>query len=121
MLHLTEHIKYLKDWPVELISLRLSSKQNGNFERWYNAYDSLPDLNVTNVFFGDTVTIEGEAKDEQSLIDGLKGLLPWRKGPFRFANVLVDTEWRSDWKWSRVISSKAIREALEGASVLDVG
>ena len=102
MLHLTEHIKYLKDWPVELISLRLSSKQNGNFERWYNAYDSLPDLNVTNVFFGDRVTIEGEAKDQQSLVDGLKGLLPWRKGPFRFANVLVDTEWRSDWKLSLI-------------------
>ena len=121
MLHTTEHIKHLKDWPVELIPLRLSGKQNGNFERWYNAYDSLPDLNVTNVFFGDTVTIEGETRDEQSLVDGLKGLLPWRKGPFRFANVLVDTEWRSDLKWSRVMSSKAIRQALEGASVLDVG
>ena len=121
MLHTTEHIKHLKDWPIELIPLRLSGKQNGNFERWYNAYDSLPDLNVTNVFFGDTVTIEGETRDEQSLVDGLKGLLPWRKGPFRFANVLVDTEWRSDLKWSRVMSSKAIRQALEGASVLDVG
>ena len=81
MLHLTEHIKHLKEWPVELISLRLSSTQNGNFERWYNAYDRLPDLNVTNVFFGDRVTIEGEANDQQSLVDGLKGLLPWRKGP----------------------------------------
>ena len=91
MLHLTEHIKHLKDWPIELASLRLSNKQNGNFERWYNAYDSLPDLNVTKVLFGDTVTIEGEAKDEQRLVDGLKRLLPWRKGPFRFANVLVDT------------------------------
>ena len=121
MLHLTEHIRHLKDWPVELISLRLSSKKNGNFERWYNAYDSLPDLNVTNVLFGDTITIKGETKDEQSLVDGLKGLLPWRKGPFRFANVLVDTEWRSDLKWSRAMSSKAIREALKGASVLDVG
>ena len=121
MLHLTEHIKYLKDWPVELISLRLSSKQNGNFARWYKAYDRLPDLNVTSVSLGPTVTVEGDTKDEQSLVDGLKGLLPWRKGPFRFADILVDTEWRSDWKWSRVISSKVIREALEGASVLDVG
>ena len=121
MLYLEENIQHLKNWPVELISLRLSNKQNGNFDRWYTAFNSLSEINVTNIYFDDTITIEGEAKEKQTLIDGLKGLIPWRKGPFKFANVFVDTEWRSNLKWSRALSSKTIRDYLEDASVLDVG
>ena len=45
------------------------------------------------------------------------GLSPWRKGPFDLFGVHVDTEWRSDWKWSRV----APHLDLRGKRVLDVG
>ena len=44
--------------------------------------------------------------------------LPWRKGPFQVGKTLVDTEWRSDWKWQRI--SRHI-EPLEGKRVLDIG
>jgi tRNA (mo5U34)-methyltransferase len=44
--------------------------------------------------------------------------LPWRKGPLQIGKTLVDTEWRSDWKWQRII--KHI-EPLEGKQVLDIG
>jgi tRNA (mo5U34)-methyltransferase len=47
----------------------------------------------------------------------LMGLSPWRKGPFDVFGVHVDTEWRSDWKWSRV----APHLDLKGKRVLDVG
>jgi tRNA (mo5U34)-methyltransferase len=45
------------------------------------------------------------------------GLSPWRKGPFDVFGVHIDTEWRSDWKWSRV----SPHLDLVGKRVLDVG
>jgi tRNA (mo5U34)-methyltransferase len=44
--------------------------------------------------------------------------MPWRKGPFSFFDTHIDTEWRSDWKWQRVLPHLS---ALEGRAVLDVG
>lgn len=29
--------------------------------------------------------------------------MPWRKGPFSLYGVEIDTEWRSDLKWDRVL------------------
>ena len=43
---------------------------------------------------------------------------PWRKGPFQINDIVIDTEWRSDWKWNR-IKNKII--PLNGKRVLDVG
>jgi len=44
--------------------------------------------------------------------------MPWRKGPFHLYGVDIDTEWRSDWKWQRLINHI---DNLEGKTVLDVG
>jgi tRNA (mo5U34)-methyltransferase len=44
-------------------------------------------------------------------------LLPWRVGPWRFAGVDVDAEWRSYLKWKRIASEIY----FDGAKVLDVG
>lgn len=52
------------------------------------------------------------------LQDALKGLIPWRKGPFKFASQPIETEWRSDWKWDRIEPYLA---PLKGRVVLDVG
>jgi tRNA (mo5U34)-methyltransferase len=48
----------------------------------------------------------------------LRGLHPWRKGPFRIYGIEIDAEWRSDWKWRRFEHAIA---PLRGRSVLDVG
>ena len=59
-----------------------------------------------------------EDEGEADLKEVLMGLSPWRKGPFYFGEVFVDTEWRSDWKWER------LREKISpvaGRRVLDVG
>ncbi len=44
-------------------------------------------------------------------------LHPWRKGPLRLGGVLIDTEWRSDWKWERI----APHIDLADHKVLDIG
>ncbi|MGJ8726433.1 MAG: tRNA 5-methoxyuridine(34)/uridine 5-oxyacetic acid(34) synthase CmoB [Roseibacillus sp.] len=59
-----------------------------------------------------------EGQSEGELKEVLLGLSPWRKGPFHFGEVFVDTEWRSDWKWER------LREKISpvvGRRILDVG
>ena len=44
--------------------------------------------------------------------------MPWRKGPFYLHDIHIDTEWRSDWKWDRVVPHIA---PLKNRQVLDVG
>ena len=46
------------------------------------------------------------------------GLHPWRKGPYDLFGLHLDTEWRSDWKWDRVIPHLA---PLKDRLILDVG
>lgn len=52
----------------------------------------------------------------------LKKLMPWRKGGFLLGNkdnqIHIDTEWRSDWKWDRVVPHIS---PLKNRQVLDVG
>ena len=48
----------------------------------------------------------------------LQRLHPWRKGPIRLGDVYIDTEWRSDWKWSRALPHLP---SLQGLRVLDIG
>jgi len=45
-------------------------------------------------------------------------LHPWRKGPYCLQGIRVDAEWRSDWKWDRLVQAIG---PLEGRAVLDVG
>jgi tRNA (mo5U34)-methyltransferase len=57
------------------------------------------------------------ATDAQHLREVLMRLHPWRKGPLELGGVLIDTEWRSDWKWERIRPFLN----LENQRVLDIG
>ena len=58
------------------------------------------------------------ARDYRTPARHLAGLHPWRKGPFELFGVHIDTEWRSDWKWDRLVHAI---DDLAGHRVLDVG
>ncbi len=95
----------LSDWPDALRPLlkqRLSSRSHGDFERWREIVAALPST----------------VNDTQKLRGLLLELAPWRKGPFKVADVEIDAEWRSDWKWARLRDANL---SLEGRNVLDVG
>jgi len=94
---------------------------HGDMPRWQNAYDGLPHIDNVDVQLNSSaIQFSAEITDEQSqqVEAGLKGLMPWRKGPFQFFDTYVDTEWRSDWKWERI---KDHISPLHGRTVLDVG
>jgi len=83
-----------------ICSKRLSSQSHGDFERWQETVCALQ---------------VAHPADRKSL---LLDLAPWRKGPFSVGGVDIDSEWRSDLKWSRLRDRIA---PLEGRKVLDVG
>lgn len=64
-------------------------------------------------------------KNEDAAAIGLKevretllSMWPWRKGPFRLFGIDIETEWRSDFKWNRVIPHL---RPLHGRHILDIG
>ena len=111
-----------RDTAAELLRERLMDRPHGDLPAWEQALSRLPQQPTPVRTDTDTVTV-GEpgvlAADERDALEqGLRGLIPWRKGPFRFFDVEVDTEWRSDWKWQRIVPHMG---DLAGRRVLDVG
>lgn len=99
----------------------LSIERYGDIPRWREALSRLPDLTVDrHILSAGRVGVTGLASDAdlELLEQALKGLHPWRKGPFTLFGLHIDTEWRSDWKWDRL---KEAIEPLRGRRVLDVG
>ncbi|EED34419.1 methyltransferase, putative [Luminiphilus syltensis NOR5-1B] len=114
----------LSDWLAvlpEQLAQGLSEERFGDLPRWREALSQLPDLDVAATHLNrSAVGVSGPVDPEQALQleTALRGLHPWRKGPFDVFGITIDTEWRSDWKWDRVLPGVA---PLAGRRVLDVG
>lgn len=102
---------------------RLYNRQHGDLDNWEKVINTLPEITPDQVLYDrPAVTIGSgtqinKAQREQ-LIDALKMLMPWRKGPFELFGIAIDTEWRSNLKWDRV---EPHIQPLKGRRVLDVG
>lgn len=105
----------------DAIAAGLSTQRYGDLPEWYEAMGRLPELTPSRIDLRDSVTI-GTAEDageaQLALEAALRELMPWRKGPFHLFGIHIDTEWRSDWKWDRVLPHIS---SLEGRTILDVG
>ena len=115
----------LESWHETLPALieeRLNGRRWGDMPGWLAALESLPDISVhhsdfnAGVTIGDTADITSNELDQ--LQQSLMGLHPWRKGPFELFGMAIDTEWRSDWKWERVLPHL---QSLQNRLILDVG
>ncbi len=115
----------LETWAQALqlvLPAQFTSASHGNMEKWQSALDALPNIKPAHVELKDRVEV-GQAEElgefsREQLIECLKVFHPWRKGPFRLFGVDIDTEWRSDWKWDRLLPHI---QPLAGRKVLDVG
>ena len=105
-----------ENWPLELAVSHYASHHHGDFEKWKMAISQLPTFALDQAIYDDTVTFRG-AVDLAQVRTCMQSLHPWRKGPFNIAGVHIDTEWRSDWKWSRI----ATHLDLQHHRVLDIG
>ncbi|MFG6653621.1 tRNA 5-methoxyuridine(34)/uridine 5-oxyacetic acid(34) synthase CmoB [Scandinavium sp. M-37] len=95
---------------------------HGQFKQWSRAVEFMPELQPWKLDLLHSVTAESEeplGEGPTTRIDKLlRNLMPWRKGPFSLYGVNIDTEWRSDWKWDRVLPHLS---DLTGRTILDVG
>lgn len=109
-------------WVDELEQLRedwFSDRHHGDFSRWRGALENLPPIRNCRIDYNSAVlTIEGDCQDTEGLKAALQLLKPWRKGPYRIADIYIDSEWRSDFKWDRV---RPHLQPLHQRRILDVG
>ncbi|MGP4844662.1 tRNA 5-methoxyuridine(34)/uridine 5-oxyacetic acid(34) synthase CmoB [Marinobacter sp. 1Y8] len=114
------------DWASQIsdqLYRRFETNPHGDIARWQAALTQLPVLHDIDAEMNNaaiTLSTQATLTDQQrgDLETGLRGLMPWRKGPFSFFGLDIDTEWRSDWKWDRVAPYLS---DLEGRRILDVG
>jgi len=116
----------LERWSEQLrsqLTHRFDNSPHGDLDRWLGALNGLPDLPAVHADLDSpAVTLRSDSplsQAQQAQLDAaLRGLMPWRKGPFDFFGTFIDTEWRSDWKWDRV---QPYLSNLQGRRILDVG
>lgn len=96
-----------------------TDSHHGDFGRWNEALQMLPEIELSSTGYSNAaVTLNGQCKHNHELFEALSKLKPWRKGPFQIADVFIDTEWRSDFKWERVHPHLA---SLHNRKILDIG
>ncbi|MFL0799669.1 MAG: tRNA 5-methoxyuridine(34)/uridine 5-oxyacetic acid(34) synthase CmoB [Agarilytica sp.] len=104
------------------IEREFSFKRYGDLRSWLDALEALPDITASSTELKHSVTIGNEkdcsVEQRKALETHLMALRPWRKGPYNLFGLDIDTEWRSDWKWDRLLPHIA---PLENKQILDVG
>ncbi len=112
---------WLNVLPAQLTHWR-ETQLHGDFSLWKKTLDALPKTHVSTLDISESVSIgtqddisSGEFKRITNL---LKKLKPWRKGPYHIHGLHIDTEWRSDFKWDRLVPYIS---DLKHRYVLDIG
>ena len=111
------------DTLIPLLESKLQENPHGDLARWLTAYNQLPEIQADEILLDQSRVGASAAHglDELTrtqLDSALRGLTPWRKGPFELFGTHIDTEWRSDWKWDRI---KSHISPLRNRVILDVG
>ncbi|AWQ18518.1 tRNA 5-methoxyuridine(34)/uridine 5-oxyacetic acid(34) synthase CmoB [Pantoea ananatis] len=114
----------LAKW-LEVLPAQISEWQrenlHGHFRDWYKSLEYLPQLEPQRLDLLHSVSADRDDVSErhrQGIEKLLRNLMPWRKGPYSLYGTEINTEWRSDWKWDRVLPHIS---PLAGRTVLDVG
>lgn len=113
----------LRSWAERLpadITNGLCEQRFGDLHQWRHTFEQLPPIIAEKQNFSDEVAIDGDIDDASrtNIESLLRQLIPWRKGPYHVFGAHIDTEWRSDWKWDRVLPHL---KSLQGRTILDVG
>ncbi|MBV1878175.1 MAG: tRNA 5-methoxyuridine(34)/uridine 5-oxyacetic acid(34) synthase CmoB [Pseudomonadales bacterium] len=102
-----------------LLEQHFRAIKHGRAKEWDNALQALPNQPAQHIQLDKNCPEIGQASEiEVSIAPILKQFLPWRKGPYNLFGTEIDTEWRSDWKWQRILPHIS---DLTGRKVLDIG
>ncbi len=94
-------------------------------ETWRRNHENLPDiaptvtrLDLPAITLGTITDRQDRQEDYSALVESIRALNPWRKGPFDLFGLYLDSEWRSDKKWDRLAP---FLPDLREQTVVDVG
>jgi len=125
-----EYLAHLPRSPHhDTIVLEIKKKQKWvrqnkkGFLRYRNPAEFLSNLKAQHIDCqGDIVTIgrgsEVSKEDNLAIREQLRSFMPWRKGPFSVFGIDIDSEWRSERKWQRLMPKLP---ALKGKVIADIG
>lgn len=115
----------LAAWAEQLpdqITAGLCERRYGDLAGWKASLAKLPAVTASKIELSNSVTLgsEGDCDENTRAVirTALQELIPWRKGPYFIHGIHIDTEWRSDWKWDRILPHIA---PLNDRLILDVG
>ncbi|WGE89814.1 tRNA 5-methoxyuridine(34)/uridine 5-oxyacetic acid(34) synthase CmoB [Actinobacillus arthritidis] len=110
---------WLETLPLQLKQWEKTT--HGDYAKWAKIIDFMPN-STAYINLKDKVESIPHAPlsvgKTKQLTHHLKQLMPWRKGPYHLHGIHIDTEWRSDFKWDRVLPHLA---PLKDRTILDVG
>lgn len=122
--YLESHNTILKtDEIVEIRQQRRSRLFESRTQKYYQAVQDIQHLQTDNFDLSSSIikignSTEISTENQQQLERSLKAFCPWKKGPFDFFGTLIDAEWRSDWKWERILPHIT---PLKDRKVADIG
>ena len=90
---------------------------HGHFADWLATIAALPCPTAENIELN-AAAVSASGDTPPGLAAALRALQPWRKGPFSLYGVHIDSEWRSDMKFARLLAAGV---EFAGKHVLDVG
>jgi len=89
---------------------------SGVVQKYSTLKSAFNDFTSPAVKTGNPDEIDDQLRAE--LREDLLSMWPWRKGPFEIFGISIDSEWRSDLKWERVIGHL---KPLKNRHILDIG
>lgn len=110
---------WLETLPLQLKQWEKTT--HGEYAKWAKIVDFMPNSTACINLADKVESIPHSplsAGETKQLTHHLKQLMPWRKGPYHLHGIHIDTEWRSDFKWDRVLTHLA---PLKDRTILDVG
>nr|WP_314741977.1 tRNA 5-methoxyuridine(34)/uridine 5-oxyacetic acid(34) synthase CmoB [uncultured Haemophilus sp.] len=110
---------WLETLPAQLKQWEKTT--HGDYAKWAKIVDFMPNSTASINLKDKVESIPAQplsAGETQRITHHLKQLMPWRKGPYHLHGIHIDTEWRSDFKWDRVLPHLA---PLKDRTILDVG
>jgi tRNA (mo5U34)-methyltransferase len=112
-----------RDRILALRQIRQAELFGSRAPRYRQAVETVADLQSDSFSYTESVVRIGTAEEltaeqQQRLESALRVFCPWKKGPYELFGISIDAEWRSDWKWDRILPHL---RSLKGRKVADIG
>lgn len=120
-----ERYKSLEADKIKILRYKCCSLKQSQIKYFKCLLSPIYSFLKTNHINTDSDIIEIGVRDELKideygcLIHILQQLKPWKKGPFNIFGILIDAEWRSNYKWHRICP--VISDYITNKRIMDIG